>query len=128
MGFVTGIESDRKKIINHDFVLIQGRKSTLESKIGNVHDSASLVMDCKSLTLGWISLSLYIVVLDSYSLSVRPTVCLSTHLSVTICICWHHSYSFNTILCPENLLLSQNLKTIGCIILGLNMDACQIYY
>ena len=38
------------------------------SKICNVHDSASLVVDCKSLTLRCISLSLYKVVVDSISL------------------------------------------------------------
>ena len=41
---------------------------TLVSKICNFHDSASLVVDCKSLTLGWISLSLYKVVVDSINL------------------------------------------------------------
>ena len=40
-------------------------KSTLVSKICNVHDSASLVVDCKSLTLLWISLSLFKFVVDS---------------------------------------------------------------
>ena len=65
-GFVMRIESGRRKIINHDFVAGTG-KSTLVSKICNVHDEASLVVDCKSLTLGWISLSLHKVVVDSYS-------------------------------------------------------------
>ena len=37
------------------------------SKICNVHDSTSLVLDCKSSTLGWISLSLYKVVVDFYN-------------------------------------------------------------
>ena len=49
------------------FCTVRG-KPTLASKICNVHDSASLVVDCKSLTPGWISLSLYKVVLDSISL------------------------------------------------------------
>ena len=42
------------------------------SKICNIHDSASLVVDCKSLTLGWISLSLYKAVVDSYKLLFKP--------------------------------------------------------
>ena len=44
------------------------------SKICNFHDSASLVVDCKSLTLGWISLSLYKVVVDSIILDLSPRV------------------------------------------------------
>ena len=52
------------------------------SKICNIHDSASLIVDCKSLTLGWISLSLYEVVVDSYNLqsqiltlTIKPKIC-----------------------------------------------------
>ena len=44
-------------------------KSTLVSKICNVHDSAGLFLDCKSLKLGWISLSLYTKMIDSHSLT-----------------------------------------------------------
>ena len=59
-----------RKIINHPLVQGQGNP-TLVSKICNVHDSASLVVDCKSLTLGWISLSLYKVVVDSIALPTK---------------------------------------------------------
>ena len=68
-----GIESGRRKTINHDFT--GTGKSSLESKICNFHDSASLLVDCKSLTLGWISLTLYKVVIDSYS--PLPRLCFS---------------------------------------------------
>ena len=67
-----GNESGNRKIINHNFVQGQGNPSSCQ-KIFNVHDSASLVVDCKSLTLGWISLSLYKVVVDSYNLVKRQT-------------------------------------------------------
>ena len=60
-GFVMRIESGRRTIINHDVIQGQGNSTSCQ-KICNVHDSASLVVDCKSLTLGWISLSLYKVV------------------------------------------------------------------
>ena len=67
------IESGQRKIINHGFFKGQG-KSTLVSKICNLHDSASLVVDCKSLKLGWISLSLYKAVVDSYNLIYIPSL------------------------------------------------------
>ena len=67
-GFVMTIESGRRKI-NQPRLCAGTGKSTLVSKICNFHDSASLVVDCKSLTLGWIFLSLHKVVVDSYSLT-----------------------------------------------------------
>ena len=70
------IESCKRKIINHNFAAGTG-KSTLVSKICNIHYSASLVVDCKSLTLRWISLSLYKVVEDSYI----PYLCLSASVT-----------------------------------------------
>ena len=42
----------KRKIINHPLVQGQGNP-TLVAKIYNVHDSASLVVDCKSSILGW---------------------------------------------------------------------------
>ena len=54
---VLGIESGRRKIINHDFEQGQGNPPSCQRFA--VHDEA-----CHS---GWISLSLYKVVVDSYN-------------------------------------------------------------
>ena len=59
-------------------------KSTLVSKICNVHNSASVVVDCKSLTLGWIFLSLYKVLVDSYSLYTK----VQSHIIIEEALCF----------------------------------------
>ena len=69
-----GIESSRRNIINHDFVQGQGNSPSWKP--------ASLVVNCKSLTRGWISLSLYKVVGDS-------DVCLSDHRLFVSLFCSH---------------------------------------
>ena len=57
-----GVQADR------ELVQGQGIPPPLVSKICNVNDLKILVVDCTSLTLGWISLSLYkVVVIFVYS-------------------------------------------------------------
>ena len=65
-GFVMRIESGRRKIINHGFV--QGQGNPPRVKDLQRPRPGKLVVDFKSLTLGWISLSLYKAVVDSYIL------------------------------------------------------------
>ena len=67
-------------ISNIPLTLPAPQKSALVSKICNVHE-ASLVVDCKSLTRGWISLSLYKVVEDSYILACSQVSSNSVRLS-----------------------------------------------
>ena len=71
-------------------------KSTLVSKIWNGNDSASLVVDCKSLALGWISLSLYKVVVDSISL----ILCFNLQDKKTFCTIILRKVYYNVTMLP----------------------------
>ena len=60
------IESSRRKIINHDFVQGQGNPPSCQKFATSTTRQASS-WTANFFTLGWISLSLYKVVVDSYS-------------------------------------------------------------
>ena len=89
----------------------------------NFHDSASLVVDCKSLTLGWISLSLYKVVVDSINLPILTSGEMLSHPGgwdkpiPEVIHLWRHRTST-----PNNLETSRLvcILDIFCTFLGKN--------